>query len=339
MTTRTLARPAMIQLMTAADVAADQAAWHKSRLTGIGGSEIGTVLRLDGHHGSPYRLWMQKTGRWSEPPMIDRKLEFCAYCENFIAWCMAQDRPDLHLTPGGLYRHPERSWQIATFDRLAHDAAACAGGCSLVPPRYTIQMKTDAGWRNWDLEGMPESYLAQCIWEASIAATEVALLPVFDRVQADITHMLRVTMDGEAQLYLEALLEGAEAFWQLVTRDIPPPMDGSQATSDALRAQYAGVDREQSVRLPARLVRQWRKASAAVKRAEERRRRYQNMLMVEAAARGGDGASLPGIWTIRNPDGGDDIKIASVSASPRAGFEVKPKEKVIAVHPNRKWLP
>jgi predicted phage-related endonuclease len=328
----------MLQLMNAQDVAADQSAWHKARLSGIGGSEIGTIMQLEGHHGSPYRLWLQKTGRWAEPPSDDRRLEFGNYCENFIAWCLAQDRPDLHLTPGGLYRHDERAWQIATFDRLAHDTVRCHGGdgCALVVPSYTVQMKTDAGWRDWERDGMPESYLAQCIWEASLAGTDVALLPVFDRVAADVTRMMRITMDDEANRYLEALLEGAEVFWELVTSDTPPPMDGSPATTEALRQMYPGVDRDRSVRLPTRLAARWRRASKGAKAGEERRRKYLNTAMVRAA---GDDGVLAGIWTVRDPGGGEDIKVASVSAGPRAGYTTKPKDSVVTVHPSRSWQP
>lgn len=325
-------------LMTAGQVAADRSGWLKARLgdeaTGcrIGASDIGAIMRLDGAWGSPYAVWMEKTGRTPPEPEPEPLLAFGTYCENFTAWLAARKRPDLHLAEGGMYAHDERPWQFATFDRLAHPAALAAHDgirCDDIRPDTTVQLKTGA-FRDWAKEGMPLSYRAQVIWEMSIAGAERGLVPLLNRAAGDLDGIWEVEWDDDAGRDLELMLEAAEGFRGLVQRDVPPKTDGLPATTRALIQRYPDLDPSRSARVPYRLACRWRRAARAEARAKASRKRYEN----ELRARAGDA----GVWTAWQPGTGE-VKIATHAASPRAGFTVDPNPRVDTVRPSRSFNP
>jgi hypothetical protein len=326
--------------MSAAQVAADRAGWLKARLgddaTGcrIGASEIGTIMRLDGAYGSPYGLWMVKTGRAPVEPEPEPLLAFGTYCENFTAWLTGRRRPDLHITPGGMYHHDARPWQFATFDRLAHLAYLCDGEpCEGDPaaPRRTavVQLKTGA-YRDWHKEGMPLAYRAQVIWEMNIAAVHDGLVPLLNRAAGDLDGIWAIEWDAAAERDLDLMLEAAEAFRDLVRRDRPPKTDGLPATTLALIQRYPDLNPAKTARVPYWLARRWRRAARAEARHKASKKRYEN----ELRARAGDA----GTWTTWDPGRGE-VKIATHTAGPRAGYHVDPSPRVDSVNPSRSFNP
>jgi predicted phage-related endonuclease len=342
--TANLAMPAPMRLiMTSAQVAADRPGWLARRVADddgepmVGASEIGPLLALEGGHGSPYALWMEKTGRSKpdeDPPAP--VAQFGTYCENFTTWLFQTKRPDLHVTPGGMYCSAERPWMFATFDRFAHPVTACGTapgvlGCAgNIPPDTTVQLKTGA-FRDWREEGMPLAYRAQVIWEMKIGGFTRGLIPLLDRAAGDLDGVWEIRWDDAAETDFALMLEAAENFRDLVKRDIPPPVDGLPATTRALIQRYSDLDETERVRVPWRLAVRWRRASLLEARAKARRKLYENQLRARAGT--------AGIWVTWDPDNGEEVKIATHKASPRAGFTVAPIERVDTVYPSRKFAP
>jgi predicted phage-related endonuclease len=343
--TGNLTLPAPMRLiMTAAQVAADRPAWLARRIedpdTGepmVGASDIGPIMALEGGHGSGYGLWMEKTGRAKadeEPPPV---AAFGSYCENFTTYLFQQRRPDLHVTPGGMYCSAERPWAFATFDRFAHAITACDPtgwpvlGCpGDVPPDTTVQLKTGA-YRDWREEGMPLAYRAQVIWEMRVGGFTRGLIPLLDRAAGDLDGVWEIVWDENAEADYALMLEAAENFRDLVKRDVPPKVDGLPATTRALIQRYSDLDETRRCRVPWRLAVRWRRASLAESKAKARRKLYENQLRALAG--------VAGIWVTWDPDTGAEIKVATHRASPRAGYSVAPVERVDTVYPSRKFTP
>jgi predicted phage-related endonuclease len=328
----------MRQSLTAEQVEKDRPAWLAARVADgdgprIGASEVGAVLGLRGAHDSPRSLWMKKTGQWGPDEEMPDFVEFGNYCENFAAWLLARQQPGWHVTPGGLYADDDHPWMTATFDRLMHDDTVGCPNCAATPPTTwprpaPVQLKNCA-FADWTETGIPPAYTAQVIWETAIARAERGYLVAFDRNAVKI-QVIVVEMDDAAQASLKVMTEAAEEFRDLVMRRVPPPADGHPATTEALKRQFGDIDREAIAVLPRRDAERWWRARHAKDAADDRRRLYLNRLL----ARAGNA----GQWHIRDAAGGT-VKIASRSASPRAGYWAPPVPKIDAVRPSRGWTP
>jgi hypothetical protein len=330
-------------IMTAAQVAADRPGWLARRIADdngepmVGASDIGPMMALEGGHGSPYALWMEKTGR-SKPDddPLPPVAAFGTYCENFTTWLFQTKRPDLHVTPGGMYCSAERPWAFATFDRFAHPAAGCGTapgevGCTgAIIPDTTVQLKSGA-YRDWREDGMPLAIRAQVIWEMRIGGFGRGLIPLLDRAAGDLDGVWEIEWDAAAQADYELMLEAAERFRDLVKRDIPPKVDGLPATTRALIQRYTDLDEAERFRVPWGLSVRWRRASMAESRAHSRRKLYENQIR--------DRAGTAGLWVTWDPDTQAEVKIATHKAGPRAGYKVDPIDRVDSVYPSRKFLP
>lgn len=317
-------------VMSAEQVREDRVRWLKERAKGVGASEIGTIMRLPGSHGSPYALWMEKTGRADPGQPGTRRMEFGLYCEAFTAWGFEDAHPELHLADGGLYAHDERDWEMATFDRLAHPHRTdCdAGTCEGREPTENVQLKIDE-WRDYRETGIPLSYRAQVIQETDVGELEAGWLAVLNTAAADVAPFL-IPRDEAWAVDRDLMIEAALEFRSYVDRDKPPPVDGLPATTEAIKARYPDLDPDRSVRLPVTIARKWRRAARAETKAAERKARWLNELRVRA----GDAAT----WTTFDPGRGE-VKIASRTVRPRAAYDVEARERVDTIHPARKWAP
>jgi YqaJ-like viral recombinase domain len=325
-------------LMDAAQVAGDRDTWRKTRLGDaesgprIGASEIAAVMGLPGARPSAYKLWMIKTGRWPEQDDPTDQMDFGTFCEPFSRRLLARDFTDLHFLDGGLYCHDGRPWQAATFDLLAHPAAGCACLSGLArprPPSATVQQKNSA-YNDWHELGVPYPYRAQALWEADIAGVPMAYLAPFDRV-AVTTELYEIPVDDQARRDLDLMYEAAEAFRDLVARDVPPPVDGHPDTGLALRRRWSAVDPAKTAVVPWRAAVRWRRAGQAETAAAKRKARYANLMLARAEDAGQMAA--------RDPDTGQLVTVATRRIGTRRGYTVPPNPRVDTLAPDQKWKP
>ena len=328
-------------LMDAAQITADREKWLTTRLDGIGASEIGVIMRLPAAggipHGSPYALWREKTGRATAGLPPSRKMEFGLYTENFAAWVFEEDHPELHVTPGGLYAHDTRPWHIATFDRLAHEPTGTClcrdselrGSPDLAAlATRTIQIKM-AAWRDFGKIGIPPAYRAQVIWEMAIKDAEEGILAVLDPAQAEVQSYL-IRRDARWDRDLEVMLDAAGKFRDLVTRDVPPKVDGLPATTLALSEDNPEVVKDKTFVVPAWLALRWKRAKIRADAYALLAKRWEN----EMRSRAGDA----GRWVIEDPaQPGGVQRIADRRISSREAHEVKASPRIDGVYPYQGW--
>jgi hypothetical protein len=313
-------------LMTAEEIAADRPGWLKARQgtpglgAFVGASDAGKLVGAKGAYGSAVGLWAQRTGQ--VPPDDDDELpdrvEFGTFCEPFTTWLLQREQPDWHITEGGLYARDAPGgaypWATATFDRLRRDPD---------DGPYPAQLKNSA-FNDWSVNGPPENYVAQVIWETFVARAPRGYLVAFDRNSVTIA-ILTVEMDERAEASLRVMIAAAERFRDCCATGTRPDVDGHPQTTAVLTAMNGPVDRDRSVVVPARLASRWLAACAAEARAKARRRLYLNHLLAAA----GNART----WQVRAP-GGELVTVATVSASPRAGHWVGPsKGDVTTVRP------
>ena len=195
--------------------------WLQLRsVSGLGGSNIAAALGKSDWLG-PYGLWLELTTGTRAPTRI-RNARNGELLEPGIAAIYAEetDRQVLRFPPHTIIRNPSIPGLFFSPDFLCLDA-----GDGMGPG--VIDAKT---WEGAKLDDIPEGYRLQIEvgilvmgWQWGEIAAQRGREQTRFRVERD-----------EARLV--ALREGAEKFLELVRTRVPPDMDGTEGTTDAIAA-------------------------------------------------------------------------------------------------------
>ena len=203
----------------------DDHAWLEWRRGGIGGSDIGALLGLS-TFASPWSLWADKVGlippsETTERQRIGHRMETVLAGEYY-------DRTGLIVAAQQKWcTHPEYPWARCTIDGFATDPNAGSD-----EPVAVVEFKTDAR-RNW-ADGVPPGIRAQCIWQMGVTGVHHAHLVVMHAGFNVDVH----DIDWD-QADWEFMLDRANRFWtEHVVTGTPPPVDGTNATDDAIAAVW-----------------------------------------------------------------------------------------------------
>jgi len=258
--TTTLHQPELV--MTDDEIRADRDRWLAARATGIGASEIAAVLGIS-PWDSPFSLyWRKKLNTATE---MTEAMEWGLRHEATIAAKFAENHPEFIAKPGGLYRHPVHPWMLATPDLLLHS----------VSPEVSdalAQIKTTRSWDGWGEPGtdrIPLYYAAQVQQEMAVMGATRCWVPVLCGGNSYREYLFK--WDDEDA---DAILAAGSAFMQRLADDNPPDLDGSSATTTALKQLHPTVV-DEVVTIPQHLADQYRTrralladAQAAVTEAE-----------------------------------------------------------------------
>lgn len=205
--------------------------WLKARRSGIGGSDALAVLGLS-PHGSRWAVWADKSGLL--PEQDDREaMVWGRRLEPLIA-------DEFHARTGigtvtcGLMQHVDRTWQLASVDRLTTD-----GG--VLEIKTTSERRAD-DWEDDQLADAAEAQLQHYLAVTGLDHGYAAALIGGQRLE--IRHAER------DDRLIRVLLEAEEELWQMVLDGTPPALDGSAATAKAIAAIWPNADRH-AVELPA----------------------------------------------------------------------------------------
>lgn len=199
--------------------------WKELRSHYIGGSDAAAVVGLNAY-ASPYSLWAEKTGR---VPGFAGNLatEVGTYLEEFVAQKFAQVTGKKVRKCNQSFLNSQYPFAIANIDReiVGEDAGL------EIKTTDTLNLKKFSGGE------YPANYYAQMVHYMAITGKKRWYLAVLignkefkwfvlDRDEAEIA----------------ALMTAEAEFWELVKTDTPPAVDGTQATSEALKTIYAESD-------------------------------------------------------------------------------------------------
>lgn len=248
--------------MTGRLVVADDAPreeWLAARRQGVTASEIAILMGLaPDSWASPYALYHRKAGALPEQPDTDA-MERGRVLEPIVISKFAARYPGLLLTGTGreLYAHPDRTWQLATPDRIAYDGTCACGAegdvlCSCVLDEVAVvEAKTSATYAGWGDDGtddIPVWYRCQALWQADVRGVSRALVPCLF-VEPWKLRVYEITMDDAAEADLKIMREEAAGFLGCIERGDPPDIDWRPATGDAIRRLHPAVtDRDVPVR-------------------------------------------------------------------------------------------
>lgn len=200
------------------------------RRSGLGGSDMATVMGLNPYK-SAYELWAEKTGLIEPDDLSD----------NDVVW-FGSASEDLHAkfferrTGIALFK-PTQTFRLRGSEHLmAHPDRLTVSPGGAEPPTVVELKTTDYfGLRDWGEEGsdeVPQWYIPQVMTYLLVLDAPYAIVSVLAgrRIQ---TYELQRSATWDA-----AILEAADAFWDLVQRRVEPNMDYDALTLSALRKVY-----------------------------------------------------------------------------------------------------
>ncbi|WP_326646101.1 YqaJ viral recombinase family protein [Streptosporangium sp. NBC_01755] len=208
--------------------------WLKARRSGIGGSDALGVLGLS-QYSSRYTVWADKSGLLRETDDSE-VMRWGRLLEPVIA-AEFQERTGIEATTCGLMRHVERSWQLASVDRLTAD-----GG--------VLEIKTTSAYKagDWDDDQLADAAEAQLQHYLAVTGLEHGYAAALIGGQRlEIRHVER--NDRLISLMVEAQAD----LWQMVQDGTPPALDGTDATARAI-AELCPYAIDLPAELPAAMV-------------------------------------------------------------------------------------
>lgn len=196
--------------------------WLALRSRYIGGSDAAAVVGLNAH-SSPYALWAEKTGK---VPGFAGNLatEVGAYLEEFIAQKFAQETGKKVRNCNLSFLNSQYPFAIANIDLeiVGEDAG------------LEIKFTDSLNMKKFKGGEYPSNYYVQCVHYLAVTGKKRWYLAV---LIGNKEFKWFVIERDEAEI--AALMEAEAEFWELVKNDIPPAIDGTQATTDAIKTIYA----------------------------------------------------------------------------------------------------
>ncbi|MCW2632066.1 MAG: phage-type endonuclease [Pseudonocardia sp.] len=200
--------------------------WLQARRHGIGGSDIAAICGLS-TWASPYSVFADKLGLTPADSEETERQRWGNLLEPVIGAEWARRHPGARIRRVGMVRSKTRPWQQCSPDFLTD----CCGG-----RRGHLQAKTADRYMadEWDEDSVPLPYLLQGTHEADVLGVDhfhfATLLGGNELVDYVVEHD-----DGLVDMVRTA---GAD-FWRLVETRTPPPLDGTDPTTAALKRRYA----------------------------------------------------------------------------------------------------
>lgn len=201
----------------------DSTEWHEARKTGIGGSDIGTIVGVN-PWDSAFALWARRTGQLSERQISGWAVRFGKAFEEPILKMWQEEHPEYEVLQTGTYRSKKHPWQLANVDALARHRAT---GEWLVVEVKTSRMS----WNN-----VPPMYLAQ-------VQMYMDVLGISRAVVVGVVGWSWEERFIEADAFEQEALRAAGArFWDHLTKEVAPSWDGSKATYEAVRELHPDIE-------------------------------------------------------------------------------------------------
>ncbi len=201
------------------------------RQQSIGASDAAAALSASPWK-SQFQLWAEKTGV-AEPPSLDdnEAVEWGNLLESTIIEEYSDRNPlrDVYDNEGQyVSRHPHRLFMTATPDAYQ----VCEGR------RGVLEIKTAGYWpgKDWEKEP-PLHYQIQVQHQLAVTGLEWGTLAVLVAGQK----LLWFDVDRDEE-FIEQMMVTESWFWTQVLEQIPPPVDGSIATTDTLKRLYPKDD-------------------------------------------------------------------------------------------------
>ncbi|WP_082235002.1 YqaJ viral recombinase family protein [Halobacillus massiliensis] len=240
--------------------------WLKARKKGLGGSDAASIAGFN-KWKSPMVVYMEKIGEVES----HTSNEEAAYWGNVMEATVAKEfsiRTGLKVRKrNAILKHPEHEWMLANVDRL------------IVGKNEGLECKTASEYLkdDWNGEEIPMAYLLQCQHYMAVTGADawwIAVLIggnkfVYKKIERD---------EG----LIENLIEIEKEFWEKhVLKQNPPEIDGSEASSEFIKAMYPDAEPESETDLDKdsdKLLEALDQIKQELTDLSEQKKKYENQL-------------------------------------------------------------
>ncbi|AMS02274.1 Cas4 family exonuclease [Mycobacterium phage Phrann] len=240
--------------------------WLELRRRGIGSSDCSAVLGM-GKYGSPFSVWADKTGR-SRPVDETEAMMWGTLLEPVIRAELAR-RLGVEIVECPTLRSLVRPWQLYNPDGL------------ILSQNAVVEIKNASAWlaHDWD-DQVPDH--AELQVQHGMAVTGADGAYVAGLVGGNRLRWEYIPRDDEL---IDTINEAERHLWETyIVPDVAPPIDGSDATAEAIAARWPRrheavdvVDGDQVAEVEA-AVADYRAALDAEKAAKADKARAVNVL-------------------------------------------------------------
>lgn len=200
---------------------ADRDEWLELRRTGIGGSDCSAVLGL-GKYGSPFSVWLDKAGR-AHPEEETEVMMWGQLLEPVIRSELAR-RMDVEIVTSPMLRSKARPWQLYSPDGLIPSLNA------------VVEIKNATAWlaQEWADGEVPDH--AELQTQHGMAVTGADGAYVAGLIGGNRLRWEYVPRDDRL---IDIISAAEQHFWDTyVVEDLEPPIDGSDATAEAIAQRW-----------------------------------------------------------------------------------------------------
>lgn len=203
--------------------------WLEFRRSGIGGSDAATIVGLN-PWSSQYALFCDKMGALPEKD-DNEAMRQGRDLEQYVASRWSERTGKKCQRSNYMWRSRKWPWMLADIDR------------AVVGENAGLECKTTSANNRHDFEGgeIPLNYYVQCQHYMAVLG--------FDRMYLAVLVLGKGFFDFVVERDDDEIVQLAKAesdFWQRIQDEDPPPIDGSEATQEAIRAVHpkeaAGFD-------------------------------------------------------------------------------------------------
>lgn len=247
----------------------DDPAWHAWRRQGIGGSDVAAICGLS-NWGSAFSLYMTKRGEIDEEDLSENPtVDFGKRMEPIIpGWF--HEETGLHLIGEQTWaEHTDHPHHRCTLDAYVVESPTSSVADALGIAEIKVTGDTPDEWA----EEIPNQYAVQGQWQLHVSGHQHLWFPVLHIHR----RVLRVYEMPRNDGVIAELVRLVDDFWQRVQDGNPPPVDGHQATTRAIRDAYPQhVDDEAEIGVD--LLERWRIAKGRAESAQAERDAVENEL-------------------------------------------------------------
>lgn len=209
--------------------------WLALRRTGIGGSDVGSILGLN-RYGTPWKVYLEKR---SELPMLPRseRLGRAAMWGHLHEEHLAQifcEQTGFRTQRIGLIRHAEHPWRLANLDRKV---LGCPDGPCFLEEKTRSQFKEKDWGESGDPAGIPDTEALQTYWYMGVNGYSHGHVAVLIGGNDDRYYRL----ERDEDLIADVIAICTE-FWQRVLDGNPPPVEDSEAETELLEYMWRATE-------------------------------------------------------------------------------------------------
>jgi len=241
--------------------------WLEYRRLGIGGSDASVVCGIN-RFKSHVELWMEKTGQL--PP---QDVGESAYWGNVLEPFVKDEftkRTGIEVVPvNHILQSEDHPFMLANLD----------GTCQ--HPNYgtvVFEAKTTGFYRSheWEGDAIPDEYVLQLQHYMAVTGYMGAYVAVL--IGGNTFKWKFVERDEEL---ISMLIQLETEFWELVQSNVPPPLDGSEASAKFIKERFPNSILSSSITLPdtaVALIRQLDTTHELIEKYTEQKQEAMNLL-------------------------------------------------------------